>query len=115
MPAPGMPLDGGTSDSAMLPESMTGQRRPPSQSSSPNPKGDREFQQMKKRAKATVLIPDNNPDHDEMLGDGATGSHNIPDTSSHRRTTWGSVAGAAKRLFSDAVIMDLWYTADSDS
>ncbi|CAL1370305.1 unnamed protein product [Linum trigynum] len=77
-----MPLDGGTLNSAMLPESMTSQRRPPSQSSSPNPKGDRESQQTKKRAKAKVIIPNNNPDRDEMLEDGGMGNHSIPDTSS---------------------------------
>ncbi|CAL1376686.1 unnamed protein product [Linum trigynum] len=53
MPSVSEPLAGG-GPPVPTPESLAGQRRTPSSSSSPNPKGDREAQQSKKRAKQTT-------------------------------------------------------------
>ncbi|CAL1375852.1 unnamed protein product [Linum trigynum] len=66
-----MPLAGGGPPANSL-ENLTGQRRPPSASSSPNPKGDREAQQSKKRVKQTVQGVHIESDSDVILEDAAT-------------------------------------------
>ncbi|CAL1410374.1 unnamed protein product [Linum trigynum] len=53
MSADVVPPAGGKLHAASHPETIAGQRRPPTKTSSPNPKSDREVQHMKKRVKQT--------------------------------------------------------------
>ncbi|CAL1361957.1 unnamed protein product [Linum trigynum] len=98
-------------------ETMAGQRRPPSATSSPNPKGDREAQQSKKRVKQTVPEQQSSIDSDVQFEDVDNGAEK---GSYHRdqpppQKAWGSGVGAARRLFGDMQRLEPWYISDSDS
>ncbi|CAL1388695.1 unnamed protein product [Linum trigynum] len=69
MSAVAMPLAGGGTSCSMQTESIAGQRCPPSSSSSPNPKGDREAQQSKKRVKPTLPVDEVDSDTEVMPED----------------------------------------------
>ncbi|CAL1370301.1 unnamed protein product [Linum trigynum] len=105
-------LTGGGSSAADL---LSGQRRPPTDSSSPNPKGDREAQQTKKRAKPTVAvdISDDNPNDVHM--EPVANLPISPTNHSPKVSAWSHGMGATHRLFGDFAKTDEWYVADSDS
>ncbi|CAL1354351.1 unnamed protein product [Linum trigynum] len=112
MSADVVPPAGGKPFSAPLPEATAGQRRPPTETSSLNPKGDREAQHMKKKAKQTA--PVNNTLLEDEGGSGKDTARKSP-PSSPRPNVWSQGTGAARRLFGGEIRMDEWYTADSDS
>ncbi|CAL1407316.1 unnamed protein product [Linum trigynum] len=115
MPTVDSPLAGGGPDASHHAETVTGQRRLPSTMSSPNPKGDRETQQSKKRAKSTTpsIHPEELEDVEildvrdkEMVRNALNNPEKLACTSG---------TGAARRLFSYVIKTDVWYVADSDS
>ncbi|CAL1378439.1 unnamed protein product [Linum trigynum] len=114
MPAVAKPLAGGGSP-APPPDNLVGHRRPPSASSSPNPKGDREAQQSKKRAKQTAERIHVESDSDAVLEDAPEMKDKRNDSGSPPASAWTSGTGAARRLFSEFFNPDEWYVADSDS
>ncbi|CAL1414003.1 unnamed protein product [Linum trigynum] len=63
------PPAGGGSGTSHQTDTSAGQRRPPTESSSPNPKGDREAQHAKKKAKQTYSSPIVEEIRDEVLSD----------------------------------------------
>ncbi|CAL1370838.1 unnamed protein product [Linum trigynum] len=109
-----MPLAGGGTPANSL-ENLTGQRRSPSASSSPNPKGDREAQQSKKRVKQTVQGVQIESDSDVILEDVATTEEQRTRSGTPPPSVWNAGTGVARRLFSDFLKTDEWYVADSDS
>ncbi|CAL1370145.1 unnamed protein product [Linum trigynum] len=115
MPAVPTPLAGGGHDVIMHEDTVTGQRRPPTETSSPNPKGKREAQQSKKRVKQTVPIPGESSQAGGSAEKvGADRQQTIPPAGT-KTPAWGDGKGAARRLFSEAPRSEMWYIADSDS
>ncbi|CAL1407417.1 unnamed protein product [Linum trigynum] len=114
MPAVATPLASGGPPSSGKPDFIAGQHCPPPASSSPNPKGDREAQQSKKRAKPTIPTNDVESAADGMTVDVEMGEKQYSQ-SSPKLAAWSSGMEAARRLFSDLLRPDAWYIADSDS
>ncbi|CAL1371131.1 unnamed protein product [Linum trigynum] len=109
MPAVPTPLAGaGGSDSLMTTETVAGQRRPPTESSSPNPKGAREAQQTKKRAKQSE------PVMDEEIAYVENYSQQSPSSQGPKQSAWGTGSGATRKLFGDQARQGVWYVAESD-
>ncbi|CAL1410028.1 unnamed protein product [Linum trigynum] len=109
------PLARGGSDCQMTPETIVGQRRPPTESSSPNPKGDREAQQTKKRAKASMNDFVDSECGDEGPEDVSKEAQRDKAPQPHNGPARGNGAATARRLFGGAVRTDVWCVADSDS
>ncbi|CAL1379395.1 unnamed protein product [Linum trigynum] len=115
MPVVAAALAGGGTDGHGQTENVAGQHRPPTASSSPNPKGDREAQQTKKRAKPSMTFPGNTPMQEAAFEETMSDGQKTPRPASPRPSVWGSSAGAARRLFGDSSHTGTWYIADSDS
>ncbi|CAL1379358.1 unnamed protein product [Linum trigynum] len=105
------PTEGGSNIADLL----SGQRRPPTDSSSPNPKGDREAQQTKKRAKPTVAVDISVENPNDINMEPAANVLTPPATQSPKVSAWSHGMGATRRLFGDFAKTDEWNVADSDS
>ncbi|CAL1383339.1 unnamed protein product [Linum trigynum] len=90
------PAGGGGPSPLHQPDASAGNHRPPTESSSPNPKGDREAQHTKKRAKQMAPVTTMHAETDEVM---ITEEERRTQPQSPPPNAWSQGKGAARRLF----------------
>ncbi|CAL1393555.1 unnamed protein product [Linum trigynum] len=94
---------------------LSGQRRPPFASSSPNPKGDKEAQHAKKKAKPTTTILATEAFAEDVTMEAEAEQMRTSPTHTLLSSAWTHGMRAARRLFGEDARTEEWYVADSDS